>query len=196
MSSPLSTMLGMSDLINGVSVLLAFYVGYRYGLKISQEKQEGSSAGEKENTKEAVSRLYDALSLSTVTDLMCLVQVFSSRGNYKMLLVVRNDLKMGKGKIAAQCGHGAVGAYERAIRTSPQLVRMWNNTGCAKIAVKVESEAELMAISKRAKEMSLNTCLVRDAGHTQVEPNTKTVLAIGPDEVHKIDKVTSHLKLL
>jgi hypothetical protein len=26
------------------------------------------------------------------------------RGDYKMVLVVRNDLKMGKGKIGAQCG--------------------------------------------------------------------------------------------
>lgn len=113
-----------------------------------------------------------------------------------MLLVVRNDLKMGKGKIAAQCGHGSVGAYERAMRYCPNLVRAWNNTGCAKIAVKVESEAEMMAISRKAKELNLNTCLVRDAGHTQVEPNTKTVLAIGPDECQKIDLVTSHLRLL
>lgn len=47
-------MLGMSDLVNGVSVLLAFYVGYRYGLKISKEKQE-SSSDEKPKEKEAVS---------------------------------------------------------------------------------------------------------------------------------------------
>lgn len=115
-----------------------------------------------------------------------------------MLLVVRNDLKMGKGKIAAQCGHASVGAYETAMRspTSAQLVRIWNQTGCAKIAVKVESEADLMDIFRQAKGLNINTCLVRDAGHTQVQPNTKTVLAIGPDEAHKIDKVTRNLKLL
>lgn len=186
-------MLGMSDLINGVSVLLAFYVGYRYGLKISREKDENTSSGSEEKTKEAVCTCPHTSSalISPSTP-----QVYSSRGNYKMLLVVRNDLKMGKGKIAAQCGHGSVGAYERAMRNCPQLVQLWNNTGCAKIAVKVESEAELMAIARKSKELNLNTCLVRDAGHTQVEPNTKTVLAIGPDEVHKIDRVTSHLKLL
>lgn len=53
-----------------------------------------------------------------------------------------------------------------------------------------------MEISRKAKQFNLNTCLIRDAGHTQVEPNTKTVLAIGPDEAQKIDKVTSHLRLL
>lgn len=55
-----------------------------------------------------------------------------------MLLVVRNDLKMGKGKIAAQCGHAAVGAYQSAMRRCPQMVRSWENSGCAKIAVKVK----------------------------------------------------------
>ena len=29
----------------------------------------------------------------------------------KMVMVVRTDLKMGKGKIGAQCGHATLGAY-------------------------------------------------------------------------------------
>lgn len=113
-----------------------------------------------------------------------------------MVLVVRNDLKMGKGKIAAQCGHGAVGAYQKAVRTMPSVVRAWENTGCAKIALKVESEAEMMAIKRAAEARNLNTCLIRDAGRTQIEPNSKTVLAIGPAAVEAIDQVTGHLKLL
>jgi hypothetical protein len=31
----------------------------------------------------------------------------------KLVMIVRTDLKMGKGKIAAQCCHAAVGAYRR-----------------------------------------------------------------------------------
>lgn len=193
-------MLGMSDLVNGVSVLLAFYVGYRYGLKISKEKEksEGSGSSEKDTKdRDVVESVSDSRipTTSIIADIPSF-QVFNSRGNYKMLLVVRNDLKMGKGKIAAQCGHGSVGAYERALKHTPTLVRLWNNLGCAKIAVKVESEKELMAISQQARALNLNTYLVRDAGHTQVDPNTKTVLAIGPDEAQKIDRVTSHLRLL
>lgn len=113
-----------------------------------------------------------------------------------MILVVRNDLKMGKGKIAAQCGHAAVGAYERASECAPQSLRRWNESGCAKIAVKVESERELMEMQRKASGLAINTYLVRDAGRTQIEPNTKTVLAIGPDVNSKIDLVTSHLRLL
>lgn len=66
------------------------------------------------------------------------VQSFSDYGSdFKMVLVVRNDLKMGKGKIGAQCAHAAVGAYESATRKTPQIVRKWNNSGSMKIAVKV-----------------------------------------------------------
>lgn len=113
-----------------------------------------------------------------------------------MVLVVRNDLKMGKGKIAAQCGHASVGAYETGLKKCPQLVHRWNSSGSAKIAVKVESEQELNEIYRKAKALGLNSCVIRDAGRTQIEPNTKTVLAVGPGLVHDIDQVTGHLKLL
>lgn len=113
-----------------------------------------------------------------------------------MVLVVRNDLKMGKGKIAAQCGHASVGAFEIGLKKMPQVIHRWNCSGSAKIAVKVESEQELNEIHKKAKAMGLNCCVIRDAGRTQLEPNTKTVLAVGPGLVHEIDRVTGHLKLL
>lgn len=114
----------------------------------------------------------------------------------KMVLVVRNDLKMGKGKIAAQCGHGAVGAYQKSMIKAPHLVNLWEKTGCAKIAVRVDSEDELLTIKKAADNENLVTCLITDAGHTQVEPDTRTVLAIGPCPEKLIDSITGHLRLL
>ena len=38
----------------------------------------------------------------------------SGSGEMKMVLVIRSDLKMGKGKIGAQCGHAVLGAYRQA----------------------------------------------------------------------------------
>lgn len=123
-------------------------------------------------------------------------QRFADNGEYKMILVVRNDLKMGKGKIAAQCGHGAVAAYQQAMSRHPGQVRAWENSGCAKIAVRVDSKDELLRVRQQAHARDLNVCMIRDAGRTQIEPNSITVLAIGPARVRDIDQVTGALKLL
>lgn len=69
-------------------------------------------------------------------------------------------------------------------------------TGTAKIAVKVESEEELLKIEKKAKGLKILTKIVRDAGHTQVAPMSRTVLSLGPAPKSVLDKVTGDLKLL
>mmetsp|Transcript_33570 Transcript_33570/g.79679 ORF Transcript_33570/g.79679 Transcript_33570/m.79679 type:complete len:110 (+) Transcript_33570:79-408(+) len=47
--------------------------------------------------------------------------------SYKMVLVVRQDLKMGKGKIAAQCSHAAVGVVQElcSSRWGSKILRRW-----------------------------------------------------------------------
>lgn len=58
-------------------------------------------------------------------------------GNNKLILIVRNDLKMGKGKVAAQCSHAAVMAHESSRKKKPQIFADWKNFGQPKIVVKV-----------------------------------------------------------
>ena len=65
-----------------------------------------------------------------------------------MVLVVRTDLKMGKGKAAAQCSHAAVGAYKIAKKNSPSILRAWERMGQPKIVTKVETEDDLLSVSK------------------------------------------------
>merc|ERR1711990_899768 len=115
---------------------------------------------------------------------------------YKMVLCVRMDLKMGKGKMCAQCGHAAVGAMKRAARQIPKQLRQWENYGQPKIALKVPDEAEMETIKALALSLNLNFCVIKDAGRTQIAPGSKTVLAIGPGPASIIDKCTGHLKLL
>ncbi|XP_046964285.1 peptidyl-tRNA hydrolase 2, mitochondrial-like isoform X2 [Vanessa cardui] len=121
---------------------------------------------------------------------------FASNSEYKLVLVVRTDLSMGKGKIAAQCGHAAVGAYEKALKKDPDGLKLWKLTGQAKIALKTDSVDEIKQIADNAKKMGLVTSLIRDAGRTQIAPNSITVLGVGPAPKDVIDKVTGHLKLL
>lgn len=56
--------------------------------------------------------------------------------HYKLILVIRTDLKMGKGKVAAQCSHAAVAAY-KAARKHPKILKAWEESGQAKITLKV-----------------------------------------------------------
>ena len=67
-------------------------------------------------------------------------------GDCKMVLVVRNDLKMGKGKAAAQCSHAAVGAYKIAKKSSTSVLRAWEKCGQPKIVTKVDNEDELLKV--------------------------------------------------
>jgi len=119
-----------------------------------------------------------------------------SLDSYKMVLCVNMELKMDKGKIAAQCGHATLGAYKLATKYSPTAVLWWQRTGQAKIAVKVEKESSIYEIEKKAKAAGLVTYLVEDAGRTQIAAGSKTVLAIGPAPTKSFEGLTGNLKLL
>lgn len=62
---------------------------------------------------------------------------------YEMALIVRNDLKMGKGKIGAQCGHASLGTYKTAKKKDPAAVEAWERQGRKKVAFVINSEEQL-----------------------------------------------------
>lgn len=115
---------------------------------------------------------------------------------YKMVLCVNQELKMGKGKIAAQCCHAAVGCYKNARKKCPDAARAWEETGCAKIAVKCPTQDEMEVILVAAHERGIPLYLVADAGRTQIAAGSRTVLGLGPAPVSAFEGVTSHLKLM
>jgi PTH2 family peptidyl-tRNA hydrolase len=120
----------------------------------------------------------------------------SAKGPMKMVLVVRTDLKMGKGKIAAQCSHAAVAAYKKAKFHCSDILKAWEQQGSAKIVTKTESEDNLLTIVATAKSIGLVTSIIQDAGRTQIEAGSKTVVAVGPGPAQFVDQVTSTLKLM
>lgn len=109
---------------------------------------------------------------------------------------MRADLGMSKGKIAAQAGHAAVSAAEEARRRCLNWRKAWLEEGQCKIAVRVNSEQELLELERQAKELGLPCALIYDRGLTELPPNTLTCLAIGPAPCDKVDKVTGKLALL
>jgi PTH2 family peptidyl-tRNA hydrolase len=117
------------------------------------------------------------------------------RDEYRLIMGVRNDLKMQKGKVAAQCGHAAVAAYAKALNHCPKTLKKWLRYGGTKIAVRIDSEQELLDLDKKARKMNVLSSIIRDAGQTQVAPGTRTVIAIGPAPKSVLDEISGHLKL-
>lgn len=114
----------------------------------------------------------------------------------KMVLCVNNELKMGKGKIAAQCCHAAVGVVQRFSASARTALKQWEMTGQKKIALKVDNTAALNALAKAAQDAGLPFYVVSDAGRTQIAAGSRTVIAIGPAPDSKVSAITGHLALL
>jgi len=114
----------------------------------------------------------------------------------KQVIVVRSDLKMGKGKLAVQAAHASLSAAEEASARRSGWYDEWKSEGQAKIVVKVQNEEELQELYKVARAAKLPAALIQDKGLTQVEPGTVTCLGIGPGPDEQLDRVTGKLKLL
>ncbi|XP_042492444.1 peptidyl-tRNA hydrolase 2, mitochondrial [Macadamia integrifolia] len=125
-------------------------------------------------------------------------RVVSDNGDeeLKMVLVVRQDLKMRQGKIASQCAHAATGLYAELMQSQRFLLRQWEQCGQPKIVVTCKNQQEMNRLKETAASIGLPTFVVADAGRTQVLAGSKTVLAIGPGRKTLVDSVTGKLNLL
>lgn len=112
---------------------------------------------------------------------------------YKQVILVRQDLKLPPGKLSVQVSHASL---EVVSNSDDNIVDEWKNEGAKKVVLKVKDLKELLEYKDLCKIEKLKTALIKDAGHTVVEPGTITCLGIGPDTEEKIDKVTGKLKMV
>lgn len=110
----------------------------------------------------------------------------------KQAIVARTDIGMGTGKLAAQVAHASLSAYEDADRKAR---KEWKGEGQKKVVLKASGERTLFELADKAEREGLPHAIVRDAGHTQLEPGTVTTLAVGPARDNLVDKVTGDLSL-
>jgi PTH2 family peptidyl-tRNA hydrolase len=116
-------------------------------------------------------------------------------GETKVVVVVRSDLDISKGKVAVQVAHAAVRcALDSRVKAKPWFDR-WMDGGERKIVVKAPDLRALHELQSRAAREGLVTALIQDAGLTEVEPGTVTCLGIGPAPEEIIDKITGQLPL-
>ncbi len=113
--------------------------------------------------------------------------------DYKQVILVREDIKLTKGKMAVQVGHACV---EAVLKSKDSNIKNWRNEGMKKVVLKVKNLRELHKYNQIAKDNGLITAMISDAGLTCVKPGTVTCCAIGPAENEDIDAVTGELKLI
>lgn len=135
----------------------------------------------------------------------------------KMMIVMRRDLKMRKGKIAAQAGHACIDAILMALHKEGRMndfemtaegielkatdkpatpLSDWFLYGCAKVCVYVDSEEALLAIAQKANEKGILASVITDAGMTEFHGvPTKTCLALEPLPAEIADELTGALPL-
>lgn len=144
--------------------------------------------------------------------------------NTKQVLVVRKDLNMRKGKIAAQCCHASMSfltkngkvltnsefeeygsqftttsfeSYWDGIVGGQNEINHWLENSFRKICVYVNSEKELIEVHQKAIDSGLLSHIVEDNGATEFNGvKTLTCCAIGPHWDEKFIGITDHLPLL
>ncbi|MDE1767828.1 MAG: peptidyl-tRNA hydrolase Pth2 [Candidatus Micrarchaeota archaeon] len=114
----------------------------------------------------------------------------------KQVILVRNDLDMGKGKLAAQVAHASIMSYLIAVKENKEIVDEWMKGGQKKIVLKVDDDKAIKRLFEAFKFKKIPCALVNDAGLTQLPPGTITTLGVGPWKKSEIDFFTSALKLL
>lgn len=109
----------------------------------------------------------------------------------KQVIIVRKDLEMPIGKLAAQVAHASVLAS-----ISSRFTSKWLESGGKKVVLGCANEEEIICLAEKAKRVNVPFSLVRDAGKTVFKEPTITSLAIGPCSSNLIDEITGYLKIL
>ncbi|KAF3766501.1 hypothetical protein M406DRAFT_89282 [Cryphonectria parasitica EP155] len=170
----------------------------KQGLRVSAAPEDKTNKKKKKTNKTTAAEEEKTASTGAST-------VEDTGEECKLVLVVRTDLGMTKGKIAAQCSHATLACYKTlsrdARRLGPQsaaarLLSRWERHGQAKVALQVKTQDEMMTLMGTAQSLGITAEVIQDAGRTQIDPGSLTVLGVGPAPKSKVDQVTGGLKLL
>lgn len=117
--------------------------------------------------------------------------------DYKMVFVINTSLGMSLGKCCSQTAHAVLAIVNDNIIKDRfvSAYHQWIMNGGTKIVLAGESTKQLDALKEKADALSLPNQIIRDAGRTEIEPGSKTVLVVF-GSVEEVDKVTGGLRLL
>jgi PTH2 family peptidyl-tRNA hydrolase len=116
--------------------------------------------------------------------------------DYKQVILLRTDLKMGTGKKCVQSCHASLSAADLVRVRNKAVWKKWKDLGQKKVILKVNNLEELHHFIVELEKEKITYFVVQDAGLTQLPPGTTTAIGIGPIISDQIDKITGDLKLL
>ena len=111
----------------------------------------------------------------------------------KQIIVLRKDLKLGKGKIAVQVAHASLESYKISKK---RILKKWEKQGSKKVVLKADDLKALMKVKRALDKNNIRYVIIRDAGLTQIPPGTITCIGIEEMGEEKIDNITRKLKML
>jgi len=132
----------------------------------------------------------------------------------KQYIIIRTDLPMNAGKIAAQASHACLKVFFDKFEDT-QIIdkkgddpvdvfvfrvseeeKQWMKGKFTKITKKVKNEGQLLKVYNQAKEAGLNVSLIKDAGLYGLEGENYTCIAVGPNYVEDCEPIVGKLRLL
>jgi len=132
----------------------------------------------------------------------------------KQYIIVRTDLPMNAGKVAAQASHACMKVFfdkfehtkiiqktgedpvDAFVYVPSEEEKQWINGKFTKIVKKVKNENQLLKVYEQAQAARLNVSIIKDAGLYGLEGENYTCIAIGPNYVEECDSVVGKLRLL
>ena len=115
---------------------------------------------------------------------------------YKLVVVVRADLKLKPGKIATQVAHASVNCAFACRKSRKKWFKKWYEAGQKKVVLKAENLETLRQLQQETRQSKIPHSMITDAGLTEVPPGTVTCLGIGPAPEKEIDAITGELPLV
>lgn len=109
--------------------------------------------------------------------------------DYRMYILVNDEVKIGKGKLAGQVGHAVAVYFYKNLEGNAEVIHEYMNTAQKKIILKC-SQSKLEELEREGH------ITIRDKGWTQLEPNTLTCVNIGILDVNDVPAFAKDLKLV
>lgn len=141
----------------------------------------------------------------------------TSKDLVKQAIVVRRDLNMSPGKLAAQVAHASMGFLTRSLKwdadasvnwdwtvkdknnrciSVDEELALWIDGSFTKIVLMVPDEQTLLSVYQNAKTNGLRHTLITDEGRTEFSGvSTNTCVAVGPNYIEKVNDITRLLPL-